>query len=513
LLSGETTDDIVRSLMGNLEFGQRAGTPLQAALSGDAGFKMARHQIKTIVRTSVNQVSNVASKRVYKANKEVTEKYEYVATLDSRTSALCASLDGQEFEYDKGPEPPQHFNCRSTTVAVIDWEGLRKKYPQLKFDDPGVGKRAAAGGTVPADTTYGKWLHDQRKPGTKFTPGPRQIEALGKEKAKYFNRLAGKYGPDEAIKKFVRTDGTEISLAQLRKRYPKLTSITAAQKTSKISDILPAGAYGTEEVDAFAKQFGGIEKFVSDSLTSLETVGGEIAANSKKMRKFIEKSDMINHFNMTSEKKWSKSMINKIPLAAFQKQMASTTKAFEKFPKTADNKASWRWYERLRRAVDAKDKNLIYLRFDDVMKPASARYAGYTTTPSSIVNTALSSKTTQPLLKKDVDKFISGAKKSLENYTYTTGNEIAIEHQWLNTMIHEIGHQVHFKGSGASPLGRKFSKLGGKTSITYYSEKDKYELFAESFAAYITSPDLLLKDSPRLYNWVKETFDAALDYL
>ena len=76
---------------------------------------------------------NAASKQVYKANEDVTEKYRYVATLDSRTSALCASLDGQEFEYDKGPEPPQHFNCRSTTVAVIDWDGLRKKYPKLKI--------------------------------------------------------------------------------------------------------------------------------------------------------------------------------------------------------------------------------------------------------------------------------------------------------------------------------------------------------------------------------------------
>ena len=29
-------------------------------------------------------------------------------------------LDGQIFDYNKGPTPPQHFNCRSTTVPVVD---------------------------------------------------------------------------------------------------------------------------------------------------------------------------------------------------------------------------------------------------------------------------------------------------------------------------------------------------------------------------------------------------------
>ena len=290
LLSGEPTEDIVRQLMGNLEFGQRAGTPLQAALSGDAGFKMARHQIRTVVRTSVNQVSNAASKQVYKANEDVTEKYRYVATLDSRTSALCASLDGQEFEYDKGPEPPQHFNCRSTTVAVIDWDGLRKKYPKLKFDDPAEGKRAAAGGMVPADTTYGKWLHGQRaktKSGklSQFTPGPRQIEALGKEKAKYFNRLANKYGADEAIKKFVRTDGTEISLAQLKKRYPKLTSIKKKAVKVVTKEALPS----VEQLQVIASASKIKPQEVQKTFDLMDKMEGVAGENARKLRQFTEK--------------------------------------------------------------------------------------------------------------------------------------------------------------------------------------------------------------------------------
>jgi hypothetical protein len=35
----------------------------------------------------------------------------------------------------------------------------------------------------------------------------------------YFNRLADKYGPTDAIAKLVRDDGSELTLDQLRARY------------------------------------------------------------------------------------------------------------------------------------------------------------------------------------------------------------------------------------------------------------------------------------------------------
>lgn len=243
LLSGETTESIVSQLIGKLQFGQGAKTNQQYLLAGKEVLNMASHQIRTVVRTSINQVSNAASQQVYKANEDITEKYKYVSTLDSKTTALCASLDGKEFEYGKGPEPPQHFNCRSTTVAVIDYDALKKM--GWDFDVPKEGRRAAAGGMVPANKTYGKWLYGQRKAGTKFTPGARQIEALGKEKAKYFNRLANKYGADDAIKKFVREDGSEVSLFQLKKRYGKPESITVKKKTAPKAKVTPVKTLST----------------------------------------------------------------------------------------------------------------------------------------------------------------------------------------------------------------------------------------------------------------------------
>ena len=89
LLTGETTQELSRRLRGTLEFGEEAKTIKQLALSGGEATKMAGHQVTSIVRTSINQVANAASQQVYEANQDITKKYRYVATLDSRTTALC----------------------------------------------------------------------------------------------------------------------------------------------------------------------------------------------------------------------------------------------------------------------------------------------------------------------------------------------------------------------------------------------------------------------------------------
>jgi SPP1 gp7 family putative phage head morphogenesis protein len=204
LLTGEPTPAIAKRLIGNLEFGEEAKTVKQLVAAGGQATAVADNQIVSLVRTSINQVANAASQQVYEANQDITKKYRYVATLDTRTSSICRALDGREFEYGKGPTPPQHFNCRSTTVPVID-------YDELGFTPPPPAKRASAGGQVPADQTYGQWLAKQDL--------ETKAKALGANKVPYFNRLADKYGPTDAIAKLVRDDGSELTLDQLRARY------------------------------------------------------------------------------------------------------------------------------------------------------------------------------------------------------------------------------------------------------------------------------------------------------
>jgi SPP1 gp7 family putative phage head morphogenesis protein len=203
LLTGETTPSIAKRLIGRLQFGDYGPLSVkQLAAAGGELTAVANNQVMALVRTSINQVANTASQQVYEANQDITKKYRYIATLDTRTSARCRALDGREFEYGKGPMPPQHFNCRSTTVPIIDPDILPPST---------TATRASAGGQVPVNTSYGEWLNNQ--------PRNVQAEALGADKVPYFNRLADKYGAKDAMAKLVRDDGSELSLNDLRKRY------------------------------------------------------------------------------------------------------------------------------------------------------------------------------------------------------------------------------------------------------------------------------------------------------
>ena len=210
LLTGETTPSIAKRLIGNLQFGEEAKTVRQLVAAGGQATAVADNQVMALVRTSINQVANSASQQVYEANQDITKKYRYVATLDSRTSSICAALDNQEFPYGKGPMPPQHFNCRSTTVPIIDPDILPPST---------TAKRASADGPVPINTSYGQWLAEKQKGETNADLRARQEKTLGPGKVPYFNRLVDKYGARDAMAKLVRDDGSELTLDQLRKRY------------------------------------------------------------------------------------------------------------------------------------------------------------------------------------------------------------------------------------------------------------------------------------------------------
>ncbi|EMV0704242.1 minor capsid protein [Salmonella enterica subsp. enterica serovar Typhimurium] len=72
---------------------------------------ISQRNAATVVRTALNHVSTQARETTYKKNSDIVEKYEWVSTLDSRTSTICRSRDGQKYEIGKGPLPPAHPNC------------------------------------------------------------------------------------------------------------------------------------------------------------------------------------------------------------------------------------------------------------------------------------------------------------------------------------------------------------------------------------------------------------------
>lgn len=105
--------------------------------------------------------------------------YRWVSILDFITSQICRSLDGRVFEFDKGPLPPAHPNCRSTIIAEILGRWL-KRGPTGRFAPRDERTARGAGGAEAVDgsVTYYGWLRTQ--------PAEFQDDALGVTRAKLF---------------------------------------------------------------------------------------------------------------------------------------------------------------------------------------------------------------------------------------------------------------------------------------------------------------------------------------
>ncbi|MDZ4991908.1 hypothetical protein GNF80_02840 [Clostridium perfringens] len=83
------------------------------------------YDCKRLVRTEAAFIAEQATKKSYDDNN--IKEYQYLSTLDLRTSLICQELDGKTFKVKDiitGVNyPPMHCFCRSTTIPVIKWDG------------------------------------------------------------------------------------------------------------------------------------------------------------------------------------------------------------------------------------------------------------------------------------------------------------------------------------------------------------------------------------------------------
>lgn len=193
MVQGEGTDAIVRRIRGS-----------KAAQYGDGVLDLSRRSAQAVVRTSVTHVSNVTAQATWKANDNIIKGWQFLATLDSRTTSTCGSKDGQVFPIGEGPIPPLHVNCRSISVPVT------KSFRELGInaDELPPGTRATMDGQVAGKTRYEDWLERQS--------ASRQESILGVKRAEAFRSGNIKF------KDLVRSDGSLLTLDQLRKLYPSL---------------------------------------------------------------------------------------------------------------------------------------------------------------------------------------------------------------------------------------------------------------------------------------------------
>ena len=195
MAQGEATDQLVARVRGT-----------KAARYADGVLDISRRSAQSIVRTSVTHVSNVAAQETWRENVHVVKAWQFLATLDARTTTTCGALDGQTFSIGEGPVPPRHIRCRSISVAVT--RGYREL--GVDRDELPAGKRASMDGQVAGRTSYSDWL-------AKRSPA-QQDEALGPTRARLFR------SGELSLRDMVASDGRRLTLEQLRARYGDLLS-------------------------------------------------------------------------------------------------------------------------------------------------------------------------------------------------------------------------------------------------------------------------------------------------
>lgn len=131
----------------------------QGFIRGDSLAKMANRiadkmdksykDAARLVNTESSFICNVASLTAYgECN---IERFEFLATLDDRTSAICGDMDGKVFLLSEAVTgenlPPLHVNCRSTTVPYFD-DAYDARIAR-------IGKKTYM---IPGDMSYSEWL-------------------------------------------------------------------------------------------------------------------------------------------------------------------------------------------------------------------------------------------------------------------------------------------------------------------------------------------------------------------
>lgn len=158
------------------------------------------------------------------------EKYEILATLDSKTCEICGELDGNVYEVGKEITgvnmPPFHPLCRCTDVPHYDDEPTDRLERVAR--DPETGKTYM----VPADMTYNQW-HEQyveKNPDKLLAERKQRNKKADNEQFQRYRKILGKDAPEtlDSFQTMKYTDSEKWKILQQEykdvRRYEKIIS-------------------------------------------------------------------------------------------------------------------------------------------------------------------------------------------------------------------------------------------------------------------------------------------------
>lgn len=144
---GDLIEKLKKNLKQNIVLGKK---PDEMINDLSKAFNVDKNKAATLVYTERAYFQSQAQLRAF--NELGVGHYEFVATLDSRTSEICREMDGKVFplsEYEVGVNaPPLHPRCRSCISMVTDRRATERVARDLK-----TGKSIY----IP-NMTYKEWL-------------------------------------------------------------------------------------------------------------------------------------------------------------------------------------------------------------------------------------------------------------------------------------------------------------------------------------------------------------------
>ena len=187
---GSTNAEMIRRIRGT-----------KALKFTDGILNVSRRQAEAVVRTAVQHVSSTARMMTFEQNADLVKEYEWLSTLDDRTSDICQGLSGTRWKVGEGPVPPAHINCRSTLVPVLD-----ERFDFLKEGATQSGQF----GPVDANQTDFDWLKNQ--------PAKFQDSVLGPVRGKLLRE--GGLSSERFQKLRLSRDFKPLTLAEMQRLEP-----------------------------------------------------------------------------------------------------------------------------------------------------------------------------------------------------------------------------------------------------------------------------------------------------
>lgn len=137
-------DGVLSRVESELRQGLALGEPTRDVTKRLAGVAdLSRTSAQRLARTAITATQNRARMMQWQApnTRRFADGWRFSSVLDSRVSAVCASLHGKVFGLDDpdAPVPPRHPHCRSTMTLV--WKsGQGSRFDRAYYEKQGTGE-------------------------------------------------------------------------------------------------------------------------------------------------------------------------------------------------------------------------------------------------------------------------------------------------------------------------------------------------------------------------------------